>query len=156
MASPSRSRLTTVATIPPMFRGSADTPHPSLIHVIHTARSTTPLLPCLDPALILVLWPWVRHMTSLWTVLVTQLCWTLCNPMDCSPPGFSVQGILQARILEWTAIAFSRGTSQPRDRTLVSCFTGRFFTVWATGKPHDLSVLLLLSCFSRVWLCATP
>ena len=67
-------------------------------------------------------------------VLVTQSCPTLCDPMDCSPPGFSVHGILQARILEWIAIPFTRGTSQPRDRTLVSCIAGRLFTVWATGK----------------------
>ena len=49
-----------------------------------------------------------------------QLCLTLCNPMDCSPPGSSVPGILQARILEWVAIPSSRGSSQHRDRTLVS------------------------------------
>ena len=48
-------------------------------------------------------------------VLVTQLCPTLCNPMDCSQLGSSVHGILQARILEWVAISFSRGSSQPRD-----------------------------------------
>ena len=48
-------------------------------------------------------------------VLVAQLCLMFCNPMDCSPPGFSVHGILQARILEWVAIPFSRGSSQPRD-----------------------------------------
>ena len=52
---------------------------------------------------------------------VTQLCLTLCDPMDCSPPGSSVHGILQARILEWVAISFSRGSSQPSDRTQVSC-----------------------------------
>ena len=63
--------------------------------------------------------------------LVAQLSPTLCDPMDCSPPGFSVRGILQARVLEWIAIPFSIGTSQPRDRTLVSCITGRSFTVWA-------------------------
>ena len=68
-------------------------------------------------------------------VLVTQSCPSLCDPMDCSPPGFSVHGILQVSILEWIAIPFSRGSSQPRDRTLVSCIPGRFFTVWATGKP---------------------
>ena len=50
-----------------------------------------------------------------------QLCPTLCEPMDCSPPGSSVQGILQARILERVAIFSSRGSSQPRDRTQVSC-----------------------------------
>ena len=50
-------------------------------------------------------------------VLVAQSCLTLCDPMDCSPPDFSVHGILQARILEWVAIPFSRGSSGPRDWT---------------------------------------
>ena len=58
-----------------------------------------------------------------------QSCLTLCDPMDCSPPGCSSHGILQARRLEWAAITFSRGSSQPRDRTLVPCIAGRFFTV---------------------------
>ena len=53
-------------------------------------------------------------------VSVAQLCPTLCNPMDCSPPGSSVHGILQARILEWVAMPSSRGSSQPRDGTHVS------------------------------------
>ena len=70
-------------------------------------------------------------------VLVTQSCPTLCDPTTCSPPGFSVHGILQARILEWIVIPFSRGSSQPKDRTLVSCITGRFFTVRATGKSSS-------------------
>ena len=61
--------------------------------------------------------------------LVAQPCLILCDPTDCSPPDFSVHGILQARILEWIAIPFSRETSQPRDRALVSCIAGRFFTV---------------------------
>ena len=52
---------------------------------------------------------------------VTQSCPTLGDPVDCSQPGSSVQGILQARILEWVAISFSRGSSRPRDRTHVSC-----------------------------------
>ena len=50
-----------------------------------------------------------------------QSCPTLCDPMDCSPPGSSVRGILQARILEWVAMPFSRGSSQPRDQIYVSC-----------------------------------
>ena len=54
---------------------------------------------------------------------------TLCDPVDYSPPGSSIHGILQARILEWVAISFSRGSSQPRDRTQVSCIVGRCFTV---------------------------
>ena len=53
--------------------------------------------------------------------LVAKLCLTLCDPMDCSLLGSSVHGILQARILEWVAISFTRGSSQPRDRTHVSC-----------------------------------
>ena len=65
-------------------------------------------------------------------VLVAQLCPTLCDPMDYNPPGSSVHGIFQARILEWVAILFSRRPSQPRDRTQVSHIAGRFFTVWAT------------------------
>ena len=66
-----------------------------------------------------------------------QLCLTLCDTMDCSLPGSSVHGVLQARILEWAAISSSRGSSQPRDRTHVSCgscTTGRFFTTEPPGK----------------------
>ena len=60
-------------------------------------------------------------------VLVTQSCPILCNPMDCSPPGSTVQRIFQARILEWIAIPFSRGFSQARDQTWVSCTAGGYF-----------------------------
>ena len=66
--------------------------------------------------------------------LITQSCLTLCNSMDCSLPGSSVHGIFQARILEWVAISFSRGTSLPRDQTWVSRTIGRRFTVWATRE----------------------
>ena len=59
---------------------------------------------------------------------------TLCDPVDCSLPGSSVRGIFQARVLEWVAIAFSRGSSWPRDRTWVSCIVGRRFTVWANRE----------------------
>ena len=59
-------------------------------------------------------------------------CRTLCDPMDCSLSGSSVHGIFQARVLEWIAIAFSRGSSRPRNRTRVSHIAGRHFTVWAT------------------------
>ena len=74
-------------------------------------------------------------------VLVTQLCPTLCNPIDWSPPGFSVRGIPQARILEWAAIPSFRGSSGRRDQTWVwkiSCIAGRFFTVWATREVYDI------------------
>ena len=56
-------------------------------------------------------------------VLVAQSCPTLCNPMDRSPPGSSVHGILHARILEWIAIPFSRVSSRPKDQTCVSCIS---------------------------------
>ena len=67
-------------------------------------------------------------------VLIEQLCLTLCNPMDCSPPASSVHGILQASVLEWVVIPFSRGSSWPRDQTQVSSIAGRFFTIWATRE----------------------
>ena len=54
---------------------------------------------------------------------------TLCNSMDASPLGSSVHGVLQAKVLEWVAISFPRGSSGPRGRTWVSCIVGRFFTV---------------------------
>ena len=68
-------------------------------------------------------------------VLVTQSCPTLCEPVNCSPPGSSVYGILQARILEWVAIPvpfpFFRRYSWPRDQIQVSCIAGRSLTIWA-------------------------
>ena len=57
-------------------------------------------------------------------MLVTQSCLTLCDPIDCNPPGSSVHGIRQARILEWVALSFSRGSSQPRKLNRVSCNAG--------------------------------
>ena len=67
---------------------------------------------------------------------VTQSCLTLCNPMDYSPPGSSVHGISQTRILEWVPIPFSRGSSQPRDRTRASYIAGGYFTIWATREAQ--------------------
>ena len=74
-------------------------------------------------------------------MLVAQSCPTLCNPKDRSPPGSSVHGILQARVLECVAIPFSRGSSRPRDWTQVSCIAGRFFTVWATREALGITLL---------------
>ena len=61
--------------------------------------------------------------------LVPQSCPTLCDPVNCSPPGSSVHGLLQARISEWVAMHSSRGSSQPRDPTQASHIAGRFFTI---------------------------
>ena len=81
------------------------------------------------------------------SVLVTHSCPTLCNPLDCSPQGSSVHGILQARILEWVAIPFFRGSSQPRGQTWVSCPAGRFF--------YHLSHLSSVQFNSVAQLCPT-
>ena len=62
-------------------------------------------------------------------VLVTQSCLNLCNPIGCRPPGSSVHGILQARILEWVAIPFFKGPSRPRDQTWVFCIASIFLTI---------------------------
>ena len=62
---------------------------------------------------------------------VSQSCPSLCDPMDCNLPGSSLHGILQARVLEWVAISFSRGSSQPRDQTWVSRIPGRHFNLRA-------------------------
>ena len=69
---------------------------------------------------------------------VAQSYLTLYDPMDCSLPGSSIMGFFQARILEWVAISFTRGSSQPRDRTWVSCIVSRDFTVWATREVLGL------------------
>jgi len=81
----------------------------------------------------------VKSYESWWEclkVLVAQSCLTFCDPMDCSPPGSSVHGILQARILEWVAISFSRVSSWPWDRTQISHIAGRLFTDWATREAQ--------------------
>ena len=86
---------------------------------------------------------WIKHIsTSLLNHLLTisewsevpQSCPTLCDPMDCSLSGSSIHGIFQARVLEWIAISFSRGSSWPRNWTRVSCIAGRCFTIWATRE----------------------
>ena len=75
---------------------------------------------------------------------LTQSSPTVCSPMDCSPPGSSAHGIFQAKILEWVALPFSRGSSQPRDWTQVSCIAGRLFTIWATRKTPCMLYELII------------
>ena len=75
---------------------------------------------------------------------VTQSCLTLCDPMDCSQPGSSIHGILQARILVWVAISFSRGSSRPRDPTQVSLTVGGFFTIWPTRGTVHLQIVKMV------------
>jgi len=89
---------------------------------------------------------------------VTQLCLTLSDPTDCSLPGSSALGIFQARVLEWGAIAFSifsRGSSQPKDWTQVSCIAGRFFTVWTSRSP--IYIIYTHTCtYISESLCCIP
>ena len=85
-------------------------------------------------------------MKSVMKVLVTQLCSTLCDPMDCSPPGSSVYGILQARILEWVAIPSPGDLSQRGTESgLLHC--SRFFTVWATRKAPNKNKYICVHFF---------
>ena len=81
---------------------------------------------------------WRKAMTNL-VSKVSQSCLTLWDPMKSSLPGSSVHRIFQARILEWVAISFSRGSSQTRNWTGVYCIAGRFFTNWATRKAESES-----------------
>ena len=74
-------------------------------------------------------------------MVVTQLCPTLCDPMDCSLPDSFLHEILQARILVWILNPFSRESSWPRDQTWVSCIAGRLFTIWATREAHERKTL---------------
>ena len=72
-------------------------------------------------------------------VLIAQSCPALRSPTDCSPPGSSVHGILQARTLEWIAMPSSRGSSRPRDQIWVSCTEDWFFTIWAIREVTQLT-----------------
>ena len=84
-----------------------------------------------------------ENFQNLVCVLVAQSCPTLCDPTDCSPPGSFIHGIFQARIVEWVAISFSRRSSQPRDRALVSHISGRLFIIWATREAQGQSRMLV-------------
>ena len=84
-----------------------------------------------------------NHLNDFLTCLTHITSW---NPMDYSPPGFSLHGILQARILEWVTIPFSRGSSWPMDRTWVSCIADGFFTSWATREAHSQNLKYCVTC----------
>ena len=90
-------------------------------------------------------------------VLVVHSCSNVCDPLDCSPRGSSVHVLFQARILEWVAIPFSRGSSHPRDQTQLFCIAGGFFTIWATrvhsSVEHLILMCLLTMCSSSLKKC---
>ena len=89
------------------------------------------------------------HYWRMCVFVVAQSCLTLCDPVNCSLPGSSVHGILQARIQEWVAIPFSRGSSQPRDQTQLSLIAGRFFIIWAIGEDHRRIQKAFISYYSK-------
>ena len=79
-----------------------------------------------------------------------QLCSTLCDPMDCSPPISTVHGILQAGILEWIAISYFRGSSQPKNLTHVSCFGRQILNqLFHLGRFQNDSIKVLYSPFNN-------
>ena len=82
--------------------------------------------------------------------------WLSCNPMDCSPPGFSVYGFSHTRILECVAISFSRGSSQPRDRTCGSCFGRWILYHWTTKEAQSQNIwpqMVITNCSCLSGLC---
>ena len=106
-------------------------------------------------------------------MLVAQLCPVLHGPIGSSPTDSSVHGILQAKIMEWVAILFSRGSSRPRDQTQVSCISGRFFSIWVIRENYlgisNLGILryclwdriaeldrVVVQSLSGVWFFVTP
>ena len=98
----------------------------SHIHTPHTSTSHLFPMGCTYPHTICI--PHTYPMPK----LLSHVC--LCDPMDCSQPGSSVHEILQASMLEWVAIPFSRVSSQLRDQTQISYITGGFFTIWTTRE----------------------
>ena len=102
-------------------------------------------------------WSEVKWLSRVW----------FCNPLDCSAPGSSIHGILQARILEWVAISFSKGSFDPGIKPVSFALAGRFFTTMTPGKPHslpymdvkaDMYFLLIhkISLCKEIWFLSSP
>ena len=79
----------------------------------------------------------LKHNLSYWKWKLLSHVQFFADQMDCSLPSFPIHGILQASILEWVAVPFSRGSSQPRDRTQSSYIVDQFFTIWATREAQE-------------------
>ena len=113
----------------------------SSVHGIHQARINISKSPGFIWSIRGSLWPWGWRMgdSDTWSIEFFSHLFLyarrLCDTMNCSLPGSSVHGIFQARIREWVAISFSRGSSRPRDQNRVSCIVCRFFTIRVTRKP---------------------
>ena len=128
--SPAEPQPADGSLLPSSSPGGPPLPPPHLPTGAPKCRAETPRPPAPCPVQLGADWLWVLSEG----VKVTQSCPTLDDPMDCSPPASSVHGILQARIQEWVAFPFSRGSSQPRDPTQVSRLVGGFFSRGATEE----------------------
>ena len=115
----------------------------SVLFVVGVVFLQWNLLICTSEAkdCVIILYPMSSRVSIIWLVLVCQSCPTVGDPIDCSSPGSSVRGIFQARILEWVAVSFSRGSSSLRDWTQRICIAGRFFTIWATREILGSSII---------------
>ena len=127
------------------------------IHPVLSASISQEFLNILNPAvspLLIFLCTYILFcflkMFIWFKVWAAQSCPPLCDPRDYSPPGSSVHGVLQARLLEWIAISFSSGSSRPSDGSQVSCIAGGFFTVWATRGGCIRSWLQQVGSFAEV------
>ena len=115
----------------------------SLLHLIHLHQAelycTEKKLNGMEGSFHFFLTPddWIRLRDRVYCFLVIKSCSTACDPMDCNPPVYSVHGISQARILEWVAFFFSRGSSQPRDQTCGSCICRWILYYWASREAHS-------------------
>ena len=137
------------------------------------------IFPSLNAVSFHCLKPWFKNSGTFFELYTTERrfgmkwsevaqCPALCNPMDCSLPGSSVHGTLQARVLEWAAISFSRGSSRPRDWTRVSRIVGRCSIIWGNREARQVykTCVLFSACCSfnvvftwgstslRVWICS--
>ena len=130
----------TTACVPGPWWPHAETPPDQLFLTLLTVPSLNLSFPLASRPLLFspffLLWLFFLNLLPFtYEVQVAQLCPTLCDPMD-----YTVHGLVQARILEWVAFPFSRGSCQPRDQTQVSCIAGGFFTSWATREALHLTV----------------
>ena len=104
------------------------------LKVITPASGSYSLSTCCHPGISLNWFKGLSLPHACTSAKLLQLCSTVCCSMDYSPPGSSVHGIFQARILEWVTIPFSKRSSWPWHQTWFSCIAGGFFTIWATRK----------------------
>ena len=127
----------------------------NLDSILKSRDITLPTKVCQDKAMAFLV---VMYRCESWTIKKAaaaakspQSCPTLCDPIDGSPPGSSVHGISQTRILEWVALSFSRGSSWSRDKTCVSCIGREILYHWDTGKLFQESYSHIWRLYRTIW-----